>query len=143
MGCTDSGAEKEEVSTVDNSAETEIDKDVTQEVAEVDESEDDDTVIIGGEEWPTEFMDDIPQVAGKITSVSIVTSLRHIKMESVKRKDAESFVESLKSLGFTLEPGETNSKTTIVYNSKHEDERSITFGWSKDKGEVDIIYMLP
>ena len=145
MGCSDDGKDKIDANTTDNIVEKDTDKELPLEVETADESEEEEDygIIIHSEEWPTEAMDDIPQLAGKITSASVVTDLRHIKMESVKKKDAENFIKELKALGFTVEPGESNSNTMIVYNAKHEDKRGITFGSSKDKGEVDLIYTLP
>lgn len=145
-GCIDKGDGKQEVSTEENIVDKDIDKDEPADVGaekENEEVDEDHTVIIGGEEWPTEAMDDIPQIAGNITSASVVTDLRHIKLENVKKKDAESYVKELKSLGFTVDPGESISDRMVVYNAKHEDKRSITFGWKKDKGKVDLIYSLP
>ena len=145
MGCSDDGKDKVDANITDNIVEKDTDKELPLEVETADKPEDEEDygIIIDGEEWPTEAMDDIPQLIGKITSASVVTDLRHIKMESVKKKDAENFIKELKALGFTVEPGESNSNTMIVYNAKHEDKRGITFGWSKDKGEVDLIYTLP
>lgn len=136
IGCSSDKSKK-------NTSNREIDKNLELEPIEEDiPEEENNKLIVDGEDWPTESMDDIPELAGRITSASVVTDLRHIEMESVKKKDAESFVKQLKSLGFSVEPGESISSTMIVYNAKHEDKRGITFGWSDD-GEVDIVYTLP
>lgn len=142
MGCTDSGGEKEAADTVDNSVEKNQNNDIA-DVDELEEDDDDHSFIIGGEEWPTEDMDDIPQIAGKITSVSTPINMRHIEMESVKRKDVMNFIEDVKALGFAVDIKETNSDTTIVYVADHEDGRNLTLRWYGDKEDYqkfDIIY---
>lgn len=146
-GCQNKDDGKLEVNAEENIAKEDIDVDEATDVDKEDEAEDENetdyTVTFDGEEWPTGSMDGIPEIPGNITSVFTNSDTRHIQMESVMKKDAEYLVEEVKSLGFTVELKESNSKSSIIFIGKHEDKRRVTFKWSDDKGQTEIIYNLP
>lgn len=147
-GCMDKGDGKLENNAAENIVDKDIDANEPTDVAKEDDVEDEEdetdyTVTFDGEEWPTESMDGIPEIPGNITSVFTNSDTRHIQMESVMKKDAEYLVEEVKSLGFTVDLKESNSKTSIIFIGKHEDKRRVTFKWSDDKGQTEIIYNLP
>lgn len=136
-GCAD----KLETKAGENTAENELDRDMAEDLLEDDVEKEE--VYSGdgnGEEWPGELMDGIPQPSGRITKVSTPLNLRHITIESVKKKEALSFLDELKSLGFTEDPKELLRENSIVYVGDHEDGRRVSYKWDGQDKSIEIIY---
>lgn len=96
--------------------------------------EDGSTTTIGGTKWPdSEFAKNIPEFKeGTISYVMESTDYTYVTIESVKEKDAEAYVETIKQ-DYNVDPYEMNAEGSFTYTAKNDDGLTVSIMYSEDE----------
>ncbi len=88
--------------------------------------------------WPKDFFKDIPEIEGKIVSVSSDSPQdKYVYMEYVTKEVAFDYMEKLKDSGFVDTPSDSISGDYLNYQAGNENGDYIVFDWS-DNGVATI-----
>lgn len=94
------------------------------------------------QEWPADFMPNMPEFEGKIFKVKEKDQNNmYVAYEDVTQEEAVEYVEDLKEAGYTNEADEYIASTVVNFKGYDENGDFAKFRWSENGyATVDMIY---
>ena len=94
------------------------------------------------QEWPADFMPNIPEFEGKIFKVKEKDQNNmYVAYEDVTQEEAVEYVKDLKEAGYTNEADEYIASTVVNFKGYDENGDFAKFRWSENGyATVDMIY---
>lgn len=95
------------------------------------EAEDEEIDLTDAVPWPSDFIEEVPELEGKITGISTSGNSKYISMEYVEKNDVTNYIEEIKSLGFTVDSYESVTGNYISYYGYNENGDYINISWDE------------
>jgi len=92
--------------------------------------------------WPASSMGDIPELSGNITVVLTADGSSSVAFSGITQDQAESYVSSLKSLGYQGY-SYNDDQDGIIFGGQNSTGATVTFAFNSTSGETTVTYTPP
>ncbi|MFV0467261.1 MAG: hypothetical protein ACK5ML_14580 [Lachnospiraceae bacterium] len=92
--------------------------------------------------WPTEYMNGIPELQGKIVDVVVNEESVYVDLEYVEKSDFENYVEQLREGGYTVDVDETKESSSIDFRAYNENGDWVHAYWTAGEDQNAASIML-
>lgn len=85
------------------------------------------------DEWPRDFMPEVPKLAGEIAMAKEEGPNKYLlEFKDIDHQRAEEYVEALREKGFTKELSQESNEDLLKYRAMDDNKNLVIFIWKRD-----------